>query len=158
MTGDITFRPYVAPGWVKAIGETVNRVDYPTLTKFADDNGLWTDTPEEEPWKFGNGDGSQTMVLPDYRGRVIQGGDTVGVKSAGLPNLAGYLGNFRDNYKQYDGKLFNENNMTGSTYSGSSSYTAKTVLAFDASKYNAIYGASDTVQPPAVVLIPQIKI
>ena len=28
---------------------------------------------------------------------------------------------------------------------------------FDASKSNAIYGASTTVQPPATVLLPQIK-
>lgn len=28
---------------------------------------------------------------------------------------------------------------------------------FDASRSNAIYGASTTVQPPAIVLIPQIR-
>lgn len=30
-------------------------------------------------------------------------------------------------------------------------------VTFDASRSNSIYGASDTVQPPAITLIPQIK-
>ena len=30
-------------------------------------------------------------------------------------------------------------------------------ILFDASKSNFIYGSSTTVQPPAIVLIPQIK-
>lgn len=30
-------------------------------------------------------------------------------------------------------------------------------LAFDAWRFNNIYGASETVQPPALRLIPQIK-
>lgn len=30
-------------------------------------------------------------------------------------------------------------------------------LTFDASKSNSIYGSSETVQPPAICLIPQIK-
>lgn len=32
-----------------------------------------------------------------------------------------------------------------------------TGITLDASKYNAIYGSSTTVQPPAIVLLPQIK-
>ena len=30
-------------------------------------------------------------------------------------------------------------------------------ISFDASRSNAIYGASTTVQPPALVLLPQIR-
>lgn len=70
-------------------GATVKRSDYPRLVQFATDNGLWTSDPENNPQLFGQGDGSTTFVLPNYRNRVIQGGDTVGVKSAGLPNITG---------------------------------------------------------------------
>lgn len=34
---------------------------------------------------------------------------------------------------------------------------SKGAVKIDASKANTIYGNSDTVQPPAIVLIPQIK-
>lgn len=30
-------------------------------------------------------------------------------------------------------------------------------ITFDASKANAIYGSSSTVQPPAIALIPQLR-
>lgn len=41
----------------------------------------------------------------------------------------------------------------------SSNYTkaALTKMIFNASKYNPIYGISNTVQPPAIALVPQIK-
>ena len=42
---------------------------------------------------------------------------------------------------------------SGSSASASSNCT----LSFNAKKSNVIYGNSDTVQPPAIQLIPQIK-
>lgn len=155
MTGDITFRPYVAPGWVKAVGDTVNRADYPTLTKFADDYDLWTDTPAEEPWKFGNGDGSTTMMLPDYRERIIQGGDTVEAREAGLPDIQGSIIAARSGAT---GAFTNETPNINSALGYDTNYRDMNTNDFKASRYNSIYGASTTVQPPAIVLIPQIKI
>lgn len=162
MTGDIAFRPYVALGWVKAVGETVNRADYPTLTKFADDYGLWTETPEDEPWKFGTGDGSTTMALPDYRNRVIQGGDTVGVLKAGLPNIIGTFLESSDgwpntNKDKLSGAFSAKYPELGGWVEGGNG-GGRSLITFNASKSNSIYGSSETVQPPAIVLIPQIKI
>lgn len=41
--------------------------------------------------------------------------------------------------------------------SGTSSATVWGTINFNASRSNEIYGSADTVQPPALSLIPQIK-
>ena len=87
--GDVVYRPFLMSGYVKANGATVNRADYPNLVQYANDHSLWTSNPTGEPWKYGQGNGSTTMVLPDYRNRVIQGGDTAKTLSAGVPNIKG---------------------------------------------------------------------
>lgn len=151
LVGDVAFRPYLAKKWVKANGATVNRTDYPRLVKFATDNNLWTDSPSTEPWKYGRGNGSTTMVLPDYRNRFIQGGDTPAVIAAGLPNITGTM-------------PFDFENVTGAfviekqIVNGSGADSGRDMLLhLDASKSNPIYGRSDTVQPPAISLMPQIR-
>ena len=65
---------YLHDGCVKLNGATVNRADYIRPAKIATDKKLWTSSPSTEPYKYGNGNGSTTMTLPDYRNRVIQGG------------------------------------------------------------------------------------
>ena len=156
--GDVVPRPFLKLGYVKANGATVNRADYPTLVAFANANNLWTDTPATEPWKFGKGNGSTTMVLPDYRKRVIQGGDTAAAIAAGLPNITG---DFRSvdvgGWEGASGAFIAENTGGGGqTTLGSAHYDA--TVSFDASRSSSIYGASSTVQPPAIQLIPQLKI
>ena len=154
--GDVVYRPYLRAGYVKANGATVNRADYPRLVKFATDNNLWTDSPSTEPWKYGRGNGSTTMVLPDYRNRFIQGGDSSSVKAAGLPNIVG--------------SFYNDSNAGVLTIEGAFSYEMRNFPALssnakndagsvilDASRCSAIYGASSTVQPPALMLIPQLR-
>ena len=157
--GDVVYRPYLRAGYVKANGATVNRADYPRLVKFATDNNLWTDSPSTEPWKYGRGNGSTTMVLPDYRNRFIQGGDTSSVKAAGLPNIIG-SGGWGETLTSMEpdrcsGALWintgHKRKGSGSTDAGN--YT----IDFDASKSNQIYGSSSTVQPPSLCLIPQIR-
>lgn len=154
--GDIFYRPLLMPGYVKANGATVIRTDYPNLVVYANDNNLWTSTPKTEPWKFGVGDGNTTMILPNYLNRVLQGGDSPAVLAAGLPNITGQY------YAVVGGKITVNGAFTGS-WTDSSGQTSggggynRVHLVVDASKSNAIYGASKTVQPPAIVLIPQIK-
>lgn len=154
--GDIFYRPFLMPGYVKANGATVNRTDYPNLVVYANDNNLWTSTPNTEPWKFGVGDGNTTMILPNYLNRVLQGGDSPAVLAAGLPNITGQY------YAVVGGGITVNGAFTGSKTdssgqtSGGGGYN-RVHLVVDASKSNAIYGASKTVQPPAIVLIPQIK-
>lgn len=155
--GDVAFRYKLAPGWVKANGATVKRSDYPKLVQFATDNDLFTSSPTSNPQLFGQGDGNTTFILPDLRNRFIEGGDTIGVKSAGLPNITGTT-------KLNGGPWYTANMDSGALYqeaihsSDSSGRNSNGLsINFDASRSNSIYGASDTVQPPAVVLIPQIK-
>lgn len=154
--GDIFYRPLLMPGYVKANGATVIRTDYPNLVVYANDNNLWTSTPNTEPWKFGVGDGNTTMILPNYLNRVLQGGDSPAVLAAGLPNITGQY------YAVVGGRITVNGAFTGS-WTDSSGQTSggggynRVHLVVDASKSNAIYGASNTVQPPAIVLIPQIK-
>lgn len=91
---------------------------------------------------------------PDMRNVVLQGSENPGQKiKAGLPNLRGYFYTFEgtdSTQTQSDGKLFAENTMTHSsdTAVGGKDDRVKRI-EFNAEKSNAIYGASDTVQPPA---------
>lgn len=153
--GDVVYRPFLAAGYVKANGATVNRADYPNLVAFANAHSLWTSDPTREPWKYGVGDNSTTMVLPDYRNRVIQGGDNAVILSAGLPNITGYWTDFVG--APIGDQLLFQTSERGQRASQDSGYYNTPKVTFDASKSNSIYGASTTVQPPAIVLIPQIK-
>ena len=87
------------------------------------------------------------------------GGDTPLVISAGLPNITGRTtGGF-------GGYLCEGAGGTGALYiAGKSGFATfadgvlnRNYIGFNASLSNAIYGNSDTVQPPALQLIPQIK-
>ena len=158
--GDVVYRPFLMAGYVKANGATVNRADYPNLVAYANSHSLWTSNPSSEPWKYGTGNGSTTMVLPDYRNRVIQGGDSISVISAGLPNITGNVFNF--NVHDADVGL----NAVGAfsvQIQGRTSLGTNYVpnlndsINFNASRSSSVYGASNTVQPPALSLIPQIK-
>ena len=72
-----------------------------------------------------------------------------------MPNITGKLiaGEFVDAIMSSAGALYGK---AGGTSPSAGEGTANG-LYFDASRSNAIYGASSTVQPPAIVLIPQIK-
>lgn len=74
--------------------------------------------------------------------------------AAGLPNITGQFQGGDQNYTYANGAFSNEGN-TKSTISGSTTNLNK--VSFDASRSSSIYGASTTVQPPAIQLIPQIK-
>ena len=157
--GDVVYRPFLMEGYVKANGATVNRADYPNLVAYANSHSLWTSNPSSEPWKYGTGNGSTTMVLPDYRNRVIQGGDTATVLKAGLPNIVGSTYSIISVNPYASGALDG-----GDTLPDEYGVTATVnmpnklrYIRFNASNSNAIYGAATTVQPPALQLIPQIK-
>lgn len=156
--GDVVYRPFLMAGYVKANGATVNRADYPRLVAFANANNLWTTNPANEPWKFGQGNGSTTMVLPNYVGRFIQGGDTPTIKEAGLPNITGEFSTECGNWPWHDhpnsaiyqdGLISNNGGFAGSD--------TDDLVKFDASRSNSIYGNSSTVQPPAITLLPQVR-
>lgn len=155
--GDIFYRPFLMPGYVKANGATVIRTDYPNLVVYANNNNLWTSDPNIEPWKFGVGDGNTTMILPNYLNRVLQGGDSPAVLEAGLPNITGYFpADTRDYAASNYGGVFSQTYLNAQA-NGANGNSRTYKYTLDASKASNIYGASNTVQPPAIVLIPQIK-
>ena len=156
LVGDVFYRPYLAPNHVKANGATVNRSDYPTLKDFADKNNMWTTNPTNEPWKYGVGDGSKTMVLPDYRGRVIQGGDIPVKVEAGAPIIKGTLWTaYAQGNPKPTGAFTQSTPITGSNIGSPTLFWNEYTL--DASRCSTVFGNSDTIQPPAIQLIPQIK-
>lgn len=154
--GDVVFRPFLKAGYVKANGATVNRADYPRLVAFATANNLWTSSPSTEPWKFGRGNGSSTMVLPNYVGRFIQGGDSCDVKQSGLPNITGWVAIGAEVYEQYIGGAFWIND-DAAPVEGHADGDNNGNIGFDASRVNPIYGRSSIVQPPSIQLIPQLR-
>ena len=88
----------------------------------------------------------------------MQGGDSSAIIAAGLPNIVG-SGQRTDEYYNTvptSGALYVEM-VYGKKRSSDTSNTDAPVIKFDASKSNPIYGSSDTVQPPALTLIPQIR-
>lgn len=89
-------------------------------------------------------------------GRVLQGADSghsAGTTiEAGLPNITGSGSTiFTGNDRQSQGCI-SYSNITNVWWVGDSSSSVNTTLNIDASQSNAIYGNSNTVQPPAYVV------
>ena len=157
---------YLPAGYVKANGATVQRADYPRLVTLADKHNLWTDDVTANAGLFGRGDGAATMVLPNWTDRMVQlagvgAGATV---AAGLPNITGAVGilDGQGGGLTYQEGAFHkcDNNLPSNfTRRGDvNDYVSPGVKAyFDAGKSSPIYGASETVQPAAIKLIPIIR-
>ena len=152
---------YLPAGYVKANGATVQRADYPRLVAWVQAHNLWTDDTGGNAGLFGRGDGSTTMVLPNWTDRIAQfAGEGAGASiEAGLPNIrirnAGISAFGKGNFVgTIDGVVFtnkdNEELLIGSGRS-------RQLIEIDISKLNSIYGNSNTVQPPAIKLIPIIR-
>lgn len=108
---------------------------------------------------YGTGDGSTTFALPNLVGRFVEGAATAGTyKEAGLPNITGshqideIIKGFPIEGAFY---YYDPTSRTRSLY-GTSDYSAG-YIKFDASRSSAVYGNSNTVQPPALTLRPLIK-
>ena len=111
---------------------------------------------------YGSGDGSTTFNLPNLIDRFPQGSQTANVGTtlaAGLPNISGGHLALLDpgGLESYSGGPWTVTSsyIEGAGYGGGSSYDCS--IYFDASKANALYGQSNTVQPPALKLLPCIK-
>lgn len=118
---------------------------------------------------YGAGDGSTTFNLPDLTDKFIEGHTTAGTsKNAGLPNITGEI---ESSEKENQFPVIDDSDATlagafyvkkvetrrrkDSSFIGTNIYVSN--LGFDASKSNAIYGASDTVQPPSLTCRYVIK-
>ena len=95
----------------------------------------------------------------------MQGGDSSSVKAAGLPNITSgsnwVLAIGGDRSKPTKQQTVADGCLTetvSSTVSGHESNNyPMSYSRVDASLNSSIYGASTTVQPPSIVLIPQIR-
>lgn len=101
---------------------------------------------------FGTGDGSTTFNVPDYRGKFLRG---LGGNSAsnmytpqaeGLPNISGGFAT-NDNGTNYNNGAFYNDASLHWKYNGGNWGTYGGNVAFDASRSNSIYGASNHVTP-----------
>ena len=108
---------------------------------------------------FGSGDGENTFNLPNLLDKFIEGSETVGTsKDAGLPNITGTTGyTVTANDDTTTGALSKRSQSTAGCQALAAGPGKFTVLGFDASKSNNIYGSSNTVQPSSVTLLPCIK-
>ena len=132
--------------WIVANGQEVSRTIYKGLF-----DALGT--------TYGEGDGSTTFNLPNLVDRFPMGADTgVGAYvEAGLPNITGQFGR-DDRQAQIVSGAFEA--VTGSSRDTTAEGGDGRSLAFDfdASRCSPIYGNSETVQPPAVKLLPCIHV
>ena len=109
--------------------------------------------------RYGAGDGTTTFNLPNKLGRVGQGSLTPGQKiEAGLPNISGTLPSVKLGvFLGSASGAFNSQSGASSELLASASSGKVVNTDFDASRSNPIYGASNTVQPPALTVFPCIK-
>lgn len=134
----------VPEGYMHCNGAAVNRTTYVNLF-----NKIGT--------TYGAGDGSTTFNLPNTVGKFLEGGVEAGTYyAAGLPNITGHLSTALEwSQSRFDG-AFRRDNQDGYGPEGSK-WTNSQLISFDASRSSTIYGASTTVQPPAMTVIYCIK-
>ena len=170
--GDIILRPTLRDGYIKANGATVKASEYPRLLTWVQESNM-TVTAEQytqDCSKYVYDRAADTLTLPNMTGRVLMGGEQVRSVEAGLPNIEiryydrVYAYEWRwqqgqenkvleDKRKQVT--LTNPDGVYG--YAAGNGTVYGGIVTLDASKSNPIYGASATVQPPALSLIAQIK-
>ena len=135
--------PVPPAGYLKCDGAAVGRETCPEL--FA---AIGT--------TFGAGDGETTFNLPDLIGRFAEGSATPGtVKEAGLPNITGTLYSVINEQGSASGAIQYAATETKMVEAGAARQRGNYTL--NASLSNPTYGKSNTVQPPALTLLPCIK-
>ena len=142
-TGSI--QPYagasIPSGWLLCDGSAVSRTTYSDLFSVIST-------------VYGTGDGSTTFNLPDFTDKTFWGGTAVQagtVKAAGLPNIQGSISNVITRFSPtISGCIEIDNQDTATQNMESVRNQPNQTLKIDASKSNAIYGNSSTVQPPAI--------
>lgn len=104
---------------------------------------------------FGEGDGSTTFNLPDFRDKTLWGanGNLMSILTAGLPNIEAGL-SIGALCQNASGAITIKSShvLRASTDASNSSG-----FNFNAGKSNSIYGKSTTVQPPAIAVNIFIK-
>lgn len=140
----IAFSGLIPPeGYLLCDGAEVKREDYADLFSVIGE-------------LYGAGDGATTFNLPDLTDRFVQGvgTNTLGTSlEAGLPNITGNVPRLDSGGSgaiSSSGAFTISQNDAEAANSGSGSRRYN--VTFNASKSNDIYGKSNTVQPPSVVM------
>lgn len=134
-------------GYLVCNGATVAIETYPELyAVIGNVYGVATDTE-------GNVD-STSFVLPNLMNKFKQGSATAGtVLNAGLPNITGSIGEVLLPQNSGAFRYISRGQRSWASNEG----WAMGVPNINASRSSAIYGASTTVQPPALTVLPCIK-
>lgn len=150
-------------GAINSLKDYVYPIGLPiiTLDSTLDDSEIWLEGGEvsKETYNllyeiygdtYGTPNDSNNFVLPDFRGRTVWGATEFGYIDAGLPNITGALYSVRgsDGVSTSTGALYNSWGAVNGCNSGSSA-NCKDIF-IDASRSSSVYGASTTVQPPAI--------
>lgn len=137
--------------WFLCDGQEVSRTTYATLFSIIGTN-------------FGDGDGSTTFNLPDYRGKFLRGlggdseADIYTTQAEGLPNITGTFN--PDGYysnENISGAFFNTGARARRTV-GTGTSVDSYQINFDASRSSTVYGASNHVTPVNMAINYFIKV
>ena len=142
----------VPAGWLLCDGRTVSSERYPLL--FAAIGTTWgTGTAVE-------GSTETKFKLPDLRNRTLWGTGTKTLGTyitAGLPNITGSVTGFTTHGLEHSG-AFSANGSSGDNAKGVGTSWFVEGFSFNAARSSSIYGASNTVQPPAAAVNFIIKV
>ena len=133
----------------------------PTLSNVLGENEIWLEGAEISRTTYaalfeiygttyGEGDGSTTFNLPDFRNRTLWGAEDFGYIEAGLPNITGDIDAPRSSVNLFVNGAFKGSFIDGSTMPASSNGAGDWKVTFSAANSSPIYGNSTTVQPPSV--------
>lgn len=165
--GRVVYDVILRTGYIKANGATVADAStaVPDLLKFVQAHpSLLAATQAAYDANHGlylYDSGTDTLTLPIFIEKFIEGGNSIEEKEAGLPNIKGQglAGFFPTSYTPpgsfYMKTLWGENSgLSGQSTTG----WGNGEIGFNASRSSSIYSDTvNTVQPPAITLIPQIK-
>lgn len=147
-TGMIAFFHATTPpeGWLPCNGQNVSRTTYANLFAVIGTT-------------YGSGDGSTTFTLPNLHHRFLEGTTTASevgqLVQAGLPNITGSFKVVCGGVEGYG--AFAESSERKPHITANLSGTNPS-FEFLASRSSSLYGASSTVQPSSIRLLPCIKI
>lgn len=157
--GFVTWQPWLMDNFLKLDGADLYNAseDYAELLAFAHGKNLVTEDVDNRGL-FKYNELTDVLTVPDLIGLCLQGGNAPASVDAGLPNITGQSNVFNSNQDESYNGAFSTSVLLDGNWAGSSGAGKyKTRLCFDASKSSTVYGKSETVQPPAVTLIPQVK-
>ena len=99
------------------------------------------------------GGDTENFNVPNLVDKFIQGSTTSGEeKEAGLPNITGKFYHDTNATSSLSGAFFSYTRGSSQNLKNDDAAKNSGYVSFDASKSNPIYGNSDTVQPPALVV------